>query len=243
MGGHKLSGFLQQNGSILMVITLDGPAGSGKSTAAKIIAQKLSLNQIDSGAIYRSFTYMCIRYAQEHQKDPAEVIDSDGFKKYISQQNLRIEFQGGRQFVTLNQEDMENHIRKPEITKNIKMVADARYIREEVNRRIGKLSGDYSIIADGRDMGTVVFPDADFKFFLTASLDVRALRRFEEFKRQNPNITIEQVKAEIDQRDQDDQNREFGSLKPAQNAIFVDTTNLELNGVVNVIVNIIQKKQ
>jgi cytidylate kinase len=226
-----------------MVITLDGPAGSGKSTVAKVIAKKLSLNQIDSGALYRSYTHLCLLFAKERQKDVADVIDSAEFKEYIAGQKLRVEFRAGRQVVSCNDEDMEKFIRLPEITENIKLVADARFIRETVNELIGILSKDYSIIADGRDMGTVVFPNADFKFFLTASLDIRAARRLDEFKRLNPDITIEQVKAEIDKRDRDDENREFGQLRPAQNAIFVDTTNLDLNGVVNVIVNIIQKKQ
>ncbi|MDH4261984.1 MAG: (d)CMP kinase [Spirochaetia bacterium] len=226
-----------------MVITLDGPAGSGKSTVAKVIAKKLSLNQIDSGAMYRSYTHLCLSFAKEQKMKIKDVIDSKNFKDYLAKQKLVIEFHSGRQIIHLNGKDMEQFIRQPEITENIKFVADARFVREMVNEQIGVLAKDYSIIADGRDMGTVVFPNADFKFFLTASLEVRASRRLEEFKRINPEFTIDQVMREIEKRDHDDENREFGQLKPAQNAIFVDTTNLDLNGVVNVIINIIQNKR
>jgi len=226
-----------------MIITLDGPAGSGKSTVAKTIARELSLNQIDSGALYRTCTYMGLRFARQLQKTLEEIIETAEFQKYIKDQIFKVEFRLGRQIVMWNNEDMEPHIRRPEITASIKYVADSRFIRELVNEKIRALSGNYSIIADGRDMGTVVFPDADFKIFLTANLDVRAARRFEEFKRIKPGITLEEVKQEIDRRDRDDQDREFGQLKPAQNAIFVDTSNLDLNGVVSLIINIIQNKK
>lgn len=226
-----------------MIITLDGPAGSGKSTVAKIIAKELSLNQIDSGAFYRSYTYMGLQFARQRQKEVADVVDTEEFKKYILEQKLHVEFRLGRQVVLWNNEDLEQYIRLPEITAAIKFVADSRFIRELVNARINVLSKNYSVIADGRDMGTVVYPNADFKFFLTANLDVRASRRFDEFKKIRPNITLEEVKVEIDKRDHDDQEREFGQLRPAQNAIFVDTSNLDLNGVVNLIVNIIQNKK
>lgn len=226
-----------------MVITLDGPAGSGKSTVAKVIAKQLDINQVDSGALYRSFTYICSVYARDCKQNIADVILTEKFRKYIIDQKISIEFHSGRQVILWNGEDLEPHIRTPEITRNIKLLADQRFIREEVNRRIGELSRGYSIVADGRDMGTVVFPHAEFKFFLNADLKVRAARRLEEFKRANPAITLEEVAAEIDQRDKEDQNRDFGRLQPAQDAIFVDTTNLELNGVVNLIVNIIQNKR
>ena len=226
-----------------MIITIDGPAGSGKSTVAKIIARKLSMNQIDSGALYRTYTHIALTYAGESGKEIAEAIESSEFKKYLSEQKIIIKFISGKQEVIWNDRDMESCIRLPAITRNIKLVADTRFIREAVNEQISKISQQYSIVADGRDMGTVVFPSAEFKFFLTASLDVRATRRLEEFQRQNPEITLDQVKQEIDKRDRDDQEREFGQLRPAPDAIFVDTSNLDLNAVVNLVVDIIQKKQ
>lgn len=224
-----------------MVITLDGPAGSGKSTVAKLLAKHFSFHQVDSGAFYRFFTHLALLFQERSKKDIKAIVQSQDFQDYALSQKMDVTYNSkGRQHIFWDGKDTDVFIRTPEIARNIKFIADERYIRELVNRRIQALSNEYSLVADGRDMGTVVFPQADYKFFLTASLEVRAKRRMAEFQKNHPDITFEQVMAEIERRDHEDENREFGRLTPAQNAIFVDTSNLDLNGVVNLIINKIE---
>jgi cytidylate kinase len=226
-----------------MIITLDGPAGSGKSTVAKLLAEELSFYQIDSGAFYRWITHLAMVYSNKvNNQSLSETVKSDAFKKHLESQTPDINFENGKQCIYYDGENMEKYIRLPAITQNIKVIADEPYVRNFVNHLIQEISRRFSIIADGRDMGTVVFPRADLKFFLDASLDIRAKRRFSEFKAFNPGISLEEVKQQIAQRDKEDQNRKFGQLKAAKDAIFVDTTNLEINAVVQTIIKTIQTK-
>ncbi|MDH4199915.1 MAG: (d)CMP kinase [Spirochaetia bacterium] len=226
-----------------MVITIDGPAGSGKSTAARLLAEKLHLYQVDSGAFYRFFTYLFLSWQKDKNLPAQEIVNSPEFQNYLSKEIFEVEFKDNKQLIIWKNENMDNYIRTPEITRNIKIIADNTFMRHEVNRRIKVIAEKYSIIADGRDMGTVVFPDAQCKFFLDASLKIRAMRRYSEFQTSNPGISLQEVEKEIDKRDKEDQKREFGKLIPAKDAIFIDTTNLEINGVVNALSSAIQNKK
>ena len=225
--------------SLTDVITLDGPAGSGKSTVAKAISESLGRRQIDSGAMYRTITYLAMQYRESLNAGDStisEVIDDEKFFDYLEKNRPKIEFINNHQRITIHNDDMENHIRKPEITEQIKHIADNVRIRKQVNSWIQDLAANYSVIADGRDMGTVVFPDAKYKFYLEASPEIRAQRRFNEFKSKHPGITIEEVLDQIQKRDAQDLSRKFGGLKPANNAIIVDTTTQEIKAVVQFII-------
>ncbi len=210
------------------VITLDGPAGSGKSTVAKLVSEKYNFFQIDSGAFYRTYTYIALEYAKEQSKSFPELIDEVDFQNYIQKVNLEIKFENKKQLIFFNEKDIEDKIRNPQITESIKFIADNRFIRELVNQQIRKIADNYDIIADGRDMGTVVFPNADLKIFITASLEIRAKRRFKEFQEKFSEISLEEVQEQIKKRDFQDENREFGALKAAEDAIIVDTSKKNL---------------
>jgi 3-phosphoshikimate 1-carboxyvinyltransferase len=210
------------------VITIDGPAGSGKSTVAYMVAKALGYNQIDSGALYRAFTWAGSEKFRElgGSGDWATAIDGNrDLKAYLSAIPLEIAFgSDGRQHVYLAGRELGDELRSPEIASRIKPVADARYLRERVRDVLVEAASRFSLVADGRDMGTEVFTGAAYKFFLTADSRTRAARRLAEFQQKQAGITLAEVQAQIEARDRDDENREFGGLRPAPEAIFIDTS-------------------
>ncbi len=210
------------------VITIDGPAGSGKSTVAYAVAKALGYNQIDSGALYRAFTWAGYeKFCQlEPAGDWAKAIEGNSeLKAYLSEIALEISFgSDGKQHVLVSGRELSEELRSPEIASRIKPVADARYLRERVRDVLVEAATRFSLVADGRDMGTEVFVGAAYKFFLTADSRTRAARRLAEFQAKQAGITLEQVQAQIEARDRDDENREFGGLRPAPQAIFIDTS-------------------
>ncbi|MDH5720221.1 MAG: (d)CMP kinase [Spirochaetia bacterium] len=215
------------------VVAIDGPAGSGKSTIAKMLAKDFRLYQIDSGALYRSYTYYALQFAKQKKISSLSsgIIDTVEFGAFVKNIDFEIKFENNMQIIMVNEKNMEEFIREPVISENIKSVADNRLIRDLVNEALKKIERKYPIVADGRDMGTVVYPDADIKFFITASLKERAKRRYKEFTQKHPGITLEAVEDQISIRDKDDENRPYGALKQAKDSIFVDTTSKDLDGV------------
>lgn len=216
-------------------ITIDGPAGSGKSTVAYMLAKQLGFNQIDSGALYRAFTYAGYaefqRISVETQNFaslpawPKAVAEDERLVSYLKAIPLELRFSDdGKQHVYVEGKELTHELRSPEIAGRIKPVADARYLRERVREVLVSAAQKYSLVADGRDMGTEVFTEARFKFFLTAQSRTRAERRLAEFREKSPNITLEEVERQIIERDRDDATREFGGLRPADTAIFIDTS-------------------
>jgi len=229
--------------SLIDVITLDGPAGSGKSTIAKVLSESLNRRQIDSGAMYRTITYLAIQYvtsSSSPNSSVSNILNEDKFFDYLEENRPKIEYINNHQRITIREDDMENHIRKPEITEQIQHIADSVRIRKIINSWIQDVAANYSVIADGRDMGTVVFPDAKYKFYLEASPQIRAERRFNEFKSKHPGITLEEVLDQIQKRDDQDMSRKFGGLKPPDNAIIIDTTTQEIKAVVQFIITSIR---
>ena len=229
------------SGGAHKVITLDGPAGSGKSTIARMLADQLNLSQVDSGAFYRTFTHVALKEAQKQGIALEELLSGDDFRHMVENLKLEVVFQNNRQLISWQGENMEQYIRHPAITDAIKAVADCHSIRTKVNEMIRELSQRYSLVADGRDMGTVVFPDTPYKFYLDADLGERARRRFAEFEGKFPGITLSEVEEKIAQRDQDDKGREFGGLKAASDAIIVDTTTRNIKAVVEILLTQIRQ--
>ena len=209
-----------------VTIAIDGPAGSGKSTVARRIAEKLGLLYLDSGAMYRAVTLLAIRGGLA--SDSPELLDQV--------KACHIEFEDNGKTILLNAEDVSVQIRTPAVNRRVADVAKIPEIRHEIVKHQQRIGGEGSIIAEGRDLTTIVFPNADFKFYLDASVTERAKRRLAELQRQNVDITLAAVEAEITDRDEKDKTRAHSPLRAAEDAIIVDTTNKTINEVVNTII-------
>jgi len=203
-------------------IAIDGPAGAGKSTIAKIIAERLKIEYLDSGAFYRGITKIIL--------DSKIKID-DYIMINNLLKNINLDLKNGR--IIVNGDDLTDYIRTKDVTLNVSPVSGIKSVRLKVNEFLNKYSIGKSIIMDGRDIGTVVFPDADYKFYLDASVDIRALRRYNE---KQTDLSLSEIKESIAKRDENDKNKDFGALKIAGDAIYLDTTNLKIDEVVNKII-------
>jgi cytidylate kinase len=210
-------------------IAIDGPAGAGKSTIAKIIGNKLNLMYINTGSMYRAVTFMAL-------KNNIEPSDIKGLKALIN--SMDISFNGNN--IIVNGKDLEEAIRMPIINNNVSKYAAVEEVRELLVSMQQKISKKYNVIMDGRDIGTVVLKDAPYKFFITASAEVRAKRRLKELNEKGINIDFEDVLEEIKKRDYIDSNRKINPLKQSKDAILIDTSNLTIEEVVDKICSLIQ---
>jgi cytidylate kinase len=209
-----------------MIIAIDGPAGAGKSTVAKIIAQKLGFLYVDTGAMYRALTLKAIREKID-SKDISSIIEMAGRSRVDLRNN-----QDGSLIIFLDNEDVTGAIRKPLITKSVSDIARIKEVREVmlgIQRRLGK---ERDSVLDGRDIGTVVFPDADKKFYIDARFDERVRRRYKELIGSGQEITQEEVALDLSNRDTIDSTREVAPLKKADDAIYIDTTDMTIEEVV-----------
>ena len=214
-----------------LTIAMDGPAGAGKSTVAGRIAQKLGYLYLNSGSMYRAITLLAIR---------ADVPATNVRELVILVQDCHIDFADNGHITLLNGEDVSDLIRTPEIDKAVMDIAKIPEVRQETvkqQRRIGQNGG---IIAEGRDVTTVVFPNSDVKFYLDASVHERANRRFLEAQTKGVDCTVQQIEQEIRARDEKDACREHSPLRTADDAIVVDTTDKTINQVIGFIIEQIQ---
>lgn len=207
-------------------IAVDGPASSGKSTVAKIVAKDLGLIYLDTGAMYRAAAAVALRNKTGLADDIISVITDNP----ISFKNTK-----KGQLVFLGDEDVTSLIRTNEVTNNVSWVAAISEIREFLVAEQQRIAAEGNIIMDGRDIGTVVLPEADFKIFLVASVDERAERRFKENQLKGIPTDLETLKFEIAERDRKDSTREVSPLKQAQDAILLDSTGMSINDVVQFI--------
>ncbi len=201
-----------------IIIAIDGPAGSGKSTAAKNIAQKLGFTYLDTGAMYRAITFIALR--KGIAEDISAIIDM------AREINLKLKFENGITRVFVNDEEVTEKIRSAEVNAKVSDISKIPEVRAELVKIQKKLGDEGNIVAEGRDVTTVVFPNADLKVFLTATIDVRTKRRLREFQEKNFSITYDEVKENLETRDRIDSGREVSPLRKAEDAIEFDNSAL-----------------
>lgn len=224
-----------------MVIALDGPAGSGKSTLAKQLAQSYNMKQIDSGAIYRSYTHKALEYCREKNLELEKEIDNPQLLHFLKQLVVNINFENNTQNIFVDGIDMEPFIRTRDITLYIRYIADHPQLRDLVNKRMQEIALQYDVVVDGRDIGTVVFPHATVKLFIEADLQERVRRRAKEMTEKNIAFDEKTLYSEMATRDEQDKNRKIGALKRATDAILVDTTTQSLDVALHSIQKIVDK--
>ena len=217
-------------------IAIDGPAGAGKSTIAKRLAAELGYRYVDTGAIYRTVAYFFDLWGVSPK-------DIDGICRYIDELNIDIEYDDeGLQHMIMNGMDVTADIRTQEISQKASLISAHAIVRDMLLDMQRDVAKEYDVIMDGRDIGTVVLPKATVKIFLTASAEVRAKRRTEELLAKGQKADYNKVLKEIQQRDYQDTHREVAPLKLARDSIKVDTSEMDIDGVVAAIKDIIAKK-
>ena len=218
------------------IVAIDGPAGSGKGTITKILAQKLKLNNIDTGAMYRCVALECL-----NKKIDIENIEQ--VKEVLKTINIELIEENNNQIVLLNEEDVSAKIRSIEVTNIVYKIAEIQEVRQKLTELQRKMGYSQNIIMEGRDITTVVFPNADVKVYLDANIEERAKRRVNQNKEKNIPCTYEEVLEQMKIRDENDKNKKIGALKIAEDAIYIDATNMTINEVVYKIITIIKNKQ
>jgi cytidylate kinase len=219
-----------------MIITIDGPAASGKSTAARLLAEKLSADFLDTGAMYRAVTLAAMQAG-------IDMSDEDKLLDVMETSEFQFSIRDDTMVVSLNGLDVTGQIRSPQITANARYIASSPKAREklvQMQRRFA--AGRQKIVTEGRDQGTVAFKDADIKFYLMADSAERARRRQAELRSQGDDESLEQIQKAIEERDKSDQDRAVGPLKPAEDAVIIDTTNLTIERVVEKLLSCVKEK-
>ncbi|MDO4188872.1 MAG: (d)CMP kinase [Lachnospiraceae bacterium] len=212
-------------------IAIDGPAGAGKSTIAKIVAKKKGYIYVDTGAMYRAMALYMIR-------EGIEATETDKIESACDKADISIKYENDEQVVTLNGENVNGLIRTEEVSNMASATSVNGKVREKLVALQQKLAKETDVVMDGRDIGTVVLPDAPCKIYLTASDDVRAKRRFDELTAKGVECDLNEIKKDIIERDCRDMNRAISPLKRAEDAVFLDSSNLTVDEVVNKIIEI-----
>lgn len=217
-----------------LIVAIDGPAGSGKSTSAKLVARKLGYLYIDTGAMYRAVTYASLR--KGILDNPPAIVE------LAENADIRLEFVDGVTKVFLNGEDLTGNIRSHEVNVNVSYVSTIEGVRKTLVEKQQKMGGSGTgIVMEGRDIATAVFPNADIKIFLTAAIDQRAERRLKEYEEKGTNISIEEIKENLAYRDNIDSTRGINPLRKTPESIEVDTSRVSIDDQVNLILNEVKK--
>ena len=217
-------------------IAIDGPAGAGKSTIAKALAKELGYQYVDTGAIYRTVAYFLDLLGISPK-------DVDGVERYIDELTIDIEYdEEGKQHMLMNGMDVSDEIRTQDISQKASLVSAHAVVREMLLDMQRDVAKKYNVIMDGRDIGTVVLPKATVKIFLTASAEVRAKRRTDELLAKGQKANFQQTLKDIQQRDYQDMNRPIAPLKQAKDAVLLDTSELDIAGVIAAMKKIIGEK-
>lgn len=212
-----------------LVIAIDGPAASGKSTTSKLAARRLGYLFVDTGAMYRAMTLKVL----EHDID---LLDVDGITALAKQTTIRLQQTAGELTVFLDDRNVSELIRRQNVTRAVSAISAVRGVRELMVREQRKMGEQGGIILEGRDIGTVVFPEADLKFYMVAEVQKRAMRRQKELNLQGVDVAIEDLEREIDERDQKDSKRDISPLRRADDALLIDTSEMKIEDQVEFII-------
>lgn len=219
-----------------MIVTIDGPAGAGKSTVALALAKRLSFDYLDTGAMYRAATWKAL-------EESVDLCDPDAVVRTIAEARIELALSGNTARVLCNGRDVTAEIRTPRVTDDISRVADLPAARDLLIEQQRRLAQGRNLVAEGRDQGTDVFHDADVKFYLDASLDTRAARRLKDLRNLGVTATLEQVRGQIAERDRLDKARPMGSLRRTEEMIVIDSTHMTPDEVVGEMAQTIERRR
>ena len=211
-------------------IALDGPSGSGKSTIAKRLSQQLNILYLDTGAMYRATALKALALG-------IDTFDEEGVKTFINDIDLQIKYIDGTQHTFLDGEDVSERIREPHVSMAASNISSLKVVRLKMVEMQRKIASEMSCVLDGRDIGSYALPNADYKFYITASSQVRADRRYKELTLKGHKVDFNQLKEEIEQRDFNDKNRDFAPLTKAEDAIEIDTSFMTIEQVINTVLS------
>ncbi len=217
-------------------IAIDGPAGAGKSTIAQRVARELSFIYVDTGAMYRAMALYLLRQNIEAQ-------DTAKIEEICEQADIAIAYESGEQQVILNGENVTAYLRAEEVGKMASASSPNAKVREKLVALQQKLAREADVVMDGRDIGTKVLPDAAVKIYLTASVRIRAMRRYQELQREGVSSSLEEIEKSIQKRDEQDKNRENSPLRQAEDAVLVDSSEMTIDQVVEEILSIYRKNR
>jgi cytidylate kinase len=214
-----------------LIIAIDGPAASGKSSVAKLLARRLNYLYIDTGAMYRAITLIALR-------SHVDLKDQQAISKLLEDCDIQV----GKEFIFLNGEDVTSAIRSNAVTEHVSLISSYPKVREVMMSKQREIGKDGGVVMDGRDIGTYVFPTADIKIYQTADAETRALRRYQENRVHGREMSLEEVHQDIVRRDKYDSTREFAPLKKANDAVLMDTTSMSVEDVVSKILDLVKNK-
>ena len=217
-----------------MIIALDGQSGTGKSTLSKLVAKKLGFKYLNTGMIYRAITYYFV-------KNNILPNDINEITNALSNINIYIKFDNDNQMVYVDKQDITPYVSSQEVQRNVSLYSQIFSIREKITEIQRVFAQNNNIVVEGRDIGTHVFPNADYKFFVTCNIEIRAKRRLDDLVKSGQNITLDEVVNSLKNRDYIDTTREFSPLKRADDAIDIDTSNLTIDESVNEIIGYIRR--
>ncbi|MCX6155494.1 MAG: (d)CMP kinase [Candidatus Kapabacteria bacterium] len=213
-----------------IIIAIDGPAGSGKSSSARVVAETLKYIYIDTGAMYRAVTLAWMREGTE--------LTEENVYKVLDKLKVGLKQSSSGQRTFVNEEDVSDDIRLPEVTRLVSPVSAMELVRTKMVEQQREMGANGGIVMDGRDIGTIVFPQAELKVFLIASIEARAERRGLELRNKGFEVDIENLKTEISERDRYDSSREISPLRKAADALEIDTSNLTIQEQTQIIINL-----
>ncbi len=217
-------------------IAIDGPAGAGKSTVAKALSKKMGILYLDTGAMYRACALKAL-------KEGVNCKDEPGVARLVENIDISVKYIDGAQRTYLDGEDVSSEIRKPEISMMASDISALKCVRNKMVEMQREIASSNDCVLDGRDIGTFVLPNADYKFYVTADSRERAKRRYLELKQKGEEVELDALQKEIELRDENDRNRDFAPLRQAEDSIFTDTTTMTAEEVVDFIYKRIKKER